>query len=116
MAFLKTYAEVSGINKKLMQTTVTQHLDKLKAAEAAEEVDQWTEQVMQLLYWGETNDTHLIEEEAIQSFKNILDHSKIERRATNYVWFIQLIVERGIGHPGIIKALEDQLMFKTIHD
>ena len=71
---------------------------------------------MQLLYYGEYSDLHLIEDQAMESFNNVLKHSKIEHRITCALHMLEIIVEYNVGHPKIIDALQNQILFKTVHD
>ena len=52
----------------------------------------------------------------MDAFRNLLQHSKIERRTGYALHILELIVDYNIGNSSIVEAIEHQLIYETIFD
>jgi hypothetical protein len=58
------------------------------------------------MYYGEENDCASLEDKAMHAFSSILKMSKIEKRIKNVMILMEVVVEKNLGHPRIIEAIE----------
>ena len=65
------------------------------------------------MYYGEANDCVLLESKAMDAFVSMLKLSKLERKSRNVIMLLEIIVEYNIGHPRIVEAIENHIIFNT---
>ena len=57
-----------------------------------------------------------MEPKAIDAFKNIMRHSKIERRTGYALHILEMIVDHNIGNMRMVEAVENQMIYESVHE
>jgi len=69
-------------------------------------IDQWKEQAIQLMYYGEANDCAGIEDQAFDAIESILKFAKLERRVGTVIMMQKVMIEYNLAHPRLIEIIE----------
>ena len=77
--------------------------------------EEWQEQTLNLLYYGEPEDNMSeLEARAMDAFEGILKEAKLERRLRIVSILLERIVEYNIAHPRLIKTVENYIIFTCL--
>ncbi len=66
------------------------------------------------MFHGEAHDIHAIQEQAIQAWQEVLKLAKLEHRGKIVLLMQEMIVEKNIGIPSLVKAFEHHVLHNVL--
>ena len=118
--FINRFQYISNLNRKLQHLKLAKQINSLAQMKNGGQLDaqrkeEWQEQTLNLLYYGEAeiNLTDL-EAKAFDAFESLLKQAKLERRLRIVSILLERIVEYNIAHPRLIKTIENYIIFTCL--